>query len=132
MIEIIFRLVSNIPIFDWAVFRIFISSNIIALFISIILLFIKEKIGKIISIILMFVLMFYAILQAGFENFLGVYVSIKSSSQLGAVEEFISVYFASFKIYFWLITIPFILYIIYKLYFEKRLFKWFGTRRISF
>lgn len=123
MIEIIFRLVSNIPIFDWAVFRIFISSNIIALFISIILLFIKEKIGKIISIILMFVLMFYAILQAGFENFLGVYVSIKSSSQLGAVEEFISVYFASFKIYFWLITIPFILYIIYKLYFEKRLFK---------
>lgn len=123
LIEILFRILSDMAILDWAVFRIFLSCNIIALIISILTCFLKETIGRILEIIVLFIITAYTIAQAGFENFIGVYISIGTSSQLGAVTEYIKDYFASFDAVFWTMAIPFILYVLYKCFLEKRIFK---------
>ncbi len=122
-IEIMFRILEGMPIFDWAVFRIFLSCNIISLLLSILTSFVKEKVGRILSILVLFIITIYTILQAGFDNFLGVYISLGTSSQLGAVKEYIGDYFASFDAVFWTMLIPFVLYCVYKIRFEKKVFK---------
>lgn len=123
LIEILFRILSDMAIFDWAVFRIFLSCNIISLIISILTCFLKESIGRILEILMLFIITAYTIAQAGFENFIGVYISIGTSSQLGAVTEYIKDYFASFDAVFWTMAIPFILYVLYKYFLEKRIFR---------
>ncbi len=121
-VEILFRVFSNMPLLDWAIFRIFLGCNIIALLVSFIELFFKEKFGNILSGVVLFIATIYAILQAGFENYIGVYVSLGTSSQLGAVTEYIKDYFDSFNPFFYTLLIPFALYIIYKVFFEKIIF----------
>lgn len=122
IIEIMFRSFEEMAIFDWAVFRIFIGCNIFALLVSSITCFMKESIGRIVSILVLLVATIYAILQAGFENFLGVYISIGTSSQLGAVTEYIQDYFASFNPSFWWMLLPFVLFVLYKCFLEKKIF----------
>ncbi len=123
IIEVLFRILEGMPIFDWAVLRIFISSNILSLFVSILTSFMKEKIGNIFSGIVLFIIAIYTTLQAGFQNFLGVYISLGTSSQLGAVKEYIGDYFSSFNPLFWTIFIPFVLYLIYKIFIENKIFR---------
>lgn len=122
IIEILFKILLKMPIFSWATLRIFLSSNIIALLVSFIIVFLNEKKGKIISILILLIATIYAIMQAGFENYIGVYVSLGTSSQLGAVTEYIKDYFDSFNPWFYTLAIPFILFIIYKLCLEKKIF----------
>lgn len=123
LLEILFRLMSEMPIFDWGVFRIFLSCNILAMFISCLTCFLKELVGKIISCAVLLLATIYTILQAGFMNFLGVYISIGTSSQLGAVKEYIADYFASFDAVFWLMLLPFVFYVVYKFFLEQKLFE---------
>ncbi len=123
IIEILFKILLEMPIIEWSTLRIFISCNILALFISLITLFLKEKSNKIISSLILLIASIYAIMQAGFENYIGVYVSLGTSSQLGAVKEYIKDYFDSFNPLFYTLAIPFILFIIYKLIFERKIFK---------
>lgn len=122
-VELLFRILANMPLFDWAVIRIFLSCGILSLVISLLILPLKEKTGKKISIIFFFIITIYAILQAGFKNYLGVYISFGTSSQLGAVKEYIRDYFDSFNPFFYTIIIPFLFYCIYKIFFEKKVFK---------
>ena len=75
------------------------------------------------SIIVLLIATIYAIMQAGFENYLGVFISLGTSSQLGAVTEYIKDYFDSFNPLFYTMAIPFVIYIVYKLWIEKLIFK---------
>ncbi len=131
LVELMFRHFENLALLDWAVFRIFIGCNLFAFIISSMTCFMKESIGRILSIFILFVATIYAILQAGFENFLGVYISIGTSSQLGAVAEYIQDYLASFNPHFWLMLIPFILYVLYKFFLEKKIFKYYYEEEVS-
>lgn len=111
------------PILDWAVFRIFLSCNLLSLLIAILTCFISELASKIVSSLVLFIATIYTILQAGFMNFLGVYISIGTSSQLGAVKGYIADYFASFDAIFWAMLLPFIMYEVYKIFLERKLFQ---------
>ena len=123
IIEVLFKILLKMPILDWSTLRIFISCNIISLLISLITLILKEKSSRILSGIVLLIATIYAIMQAGFENYIGVYVSLGTSSQLGAVKEYIRDYFDSFNPLFYTLTIPFIIYLLYKLILENKLFK---------
>lgn len=123
VIEIMFKICGNIPVFDYSLLRIFLSTNIIALIFSFIELLLPKKVNVGINIMLVLTATVYSIAQLGFENFLGVYISLGTSSQLGAVIDYIREYLLSFKWYFWLLVIPFILLIIYYIFFDKRVFK---------
>ena len=114
-IEMIFKAVENTSVLDWSSLRIFIGISIISLFLSILLSFCKKWIANILTFLIVIIATIYAIAQAGFENYLGVYISINTSSQLGAVKEYVRDYIASFNGIFYIITIPLILLIIYKI-----------------
>ncbi len=114
-IEMIFKAVENTSVLDWSSLRIFMGISIISLFLSILLSFCKKWIANIFTFLIVIIATIYAIAQAGFENYLGVYISINTSSQLGAVKEYVRDYIASFNGIFYIITIPLVLLIVYKI-----------------
>ena len=113
LIEIIFKLVNNQNIFTISSLRILISSICLSLIVSFFELFIKDKFVPKLNILLIGLITLYSILQAGFNNFIGVYISFNVSSQAGAVFSYIFDFFKSFYWYYYLILLPFILLIVY-------------------
>ena len=108
-VEIIFRLISNINVFNFSFLRIFLAISIISMVLSLIISFISKKISNIISIIIIFVFSFYAFLELLFNNFLGVYMSFNTVSQAGAVKDYIKDFLMSMKSIYLCIFIPFII-----------------------
>lgn len=119
ILEIVFRLISNIPILNIAMIRVFVGLNFIALITSFILSWIDKKYSKFFVIFLSLVYTIYAFFQLGFNNFIGVYASVNSSSQLGAVTDYVKEFLLSFLPKFYLIFIPFILIICYYIFLDK-------------
>ena len=115
IVEMLFKILSGYFSFDYSILRILLSSY----FLSIIINLIKNKLAnKIVSAIIYFIITIYSFCQLGFYNFLGNYISVNSSSQLGKVTDYIKDFFDSFKTSYYIILIPFIIYLIY-LYFNK-------------
>lgn len=120
-VEVIFKLISGSAIFNWSILRILFGIVILSTIISYLLNFIKSTLAnKIISSIFVFASSFYACVQAGFYNFLGVYISFQTSSQLGAVTSYIKDFVASFKFQYFLIFIPFLFLLIFYMFFDKK------------
>ena len=117
--EIIFKLVSDSNIFDLSTIRIFLGINILVSIITFVLSFVNGLFKKIIISLLVFLVGLYSCLQAGFYNFLGVYMSFQTSSQLDAVIDYIKDFFNSFDIAYFLTFIPFILVLIFMIFFGK-------------
>ena len=122
-IEIIFRLVMKIPIWDWAMLRVFISLNIISLVLSFFTLKLGRIATKFINLLIVLIASIYALVQAGFENYLGVFMSVGTSSQAGAVKDYITDYLNSFMWYYWLIMIPSLILLVYYLFIEPRYYR---------
>jgi len=125
LVEIIFKIVNYFKIIDWSSLRIIISTIIISLIISIIEYFIPRKIHKYINCIVVFVASLYALAQSGFNNYIGVYMSLGTSSQFGAVVDYIREFIFSFKWYYYFIITPFIISLIYYILFAKKINKKF-------
>lgn len=120
-IEVIFRVISGFNIWGWTTLRIFLGVILISLLFSSLATLIKKRwIKNLICIIVVFILSLYAWLQLGFINYLGVYISFNTSSQFGAVKDYFWDYMASFKWFYYLIFIPFILYVIYLIIISKK------------
>jgi len=113
LIELIFKMVNNQHIFDISVIRILFSTIMISMIISYIELFVKEKHIPKINILVTLVISIYSIMQVGFNNFLGVYISVNVTSQAGAVISYIFDFIKSFYWYYYLLLLPFIFLIIY-------------------
>ncbi len=120
-IELIFRALNNFEIFSYATLRIFISTFIISLLVVFISSLTKRKWIRN-SIILLFIFLYslYAWLQLGFLNFLGVYISFNTSSQFGAVKDYVGDFFGSFKLNYFLVFLPFIFSLIDYLIIERK------------
>ena len=96
--EVLFRMVSGITLFDFSLLRIFLGVNIISLILGALYSFCGRIAGNILSFITTLLLTLYGILQIGFYNYLGDYISFGNSSQAGAVTDYIGDYFSSFSI----------------------------------
>lgn len=120
-IEILTRIIVNADLFSFAVLRIFLGLVFISIMISSILGKVPKKVAKIINIVLVLAFTIYSFLQVGFHNFLGVYMSFKTSSQFGAVTSYIKDFFLSFKLMFLIIFIPFIFLILYYVFLDKKI-----------
>ena len=119
ILEILFRVLSGIKVFDISILRILIGTSIFSLFLGYLFSLLSNKKSKIAVIIVASVLTIYAFLQLGFKNFLGVYVSFNTSSQLGAVVDYIREFFKSFLLRYYFILIPLGLLLIYYLFIDK-------------
>ncbi len=118
--EVIFKLINKSNIFDISTLRIFLGINIICAIVSFFLNFANHIVKKVVTSILVFATSVYACAQLGFFNFLGVYISFQTSSQLGAVKDYVKDFIRSFKPYFFLVLIPFILVIAFYIFFSKK------------
>lgn len=123
LIEIIFKLVNNQNLFNVSVIRILFSTIIISLIISYIELYLKNKTCKKLNLLIIFIISFYSILQVGFNNFLGVYISFNVTSQAGAVTSYIIDFIKSFYWYYYLLLFPFILLIVFYKLQERKIIK---------
>lgn len=121
--EVIFKIINKSSIFTISTLRIFLGINIICAIISFILNFTNSLVKKIVSSLLIFATSIYTCVQLGFLNFLGVYASFQTSSQLGAVKDYIKDFFRSFKWQYFLTLIPFVLVILFYIIFSKKLNK---------
>lgn len=114
-LEILFKILNNSFTIDYSLLRILLSSYILSILVNLI----KNKtIYKLTSTIIYFAITIYSFIQLGFNNFLGLFMSVNTSSQFSKVTDYIKDYFNSFKESYYLILIPFLIYIIY-LYFVK-------------
>ena len=120
IIEIIFRIIEQIPIIHYASSRIFLGLNILALFFGYLLSFLPKIIAKVGNILLVLIASIYSVLELGFHNFLGVYASISTNTQLGAVTSYIKDFLGSFKWSYFLLFIPFILLVLYYILLDKK------------
>lgn len=119
LLEILFRIISGVKLFDISLIRIFIGLNFISLLISFILSWTNKLGAKIFTILIGFIFSIYAFLQLGFNNFIGVYMSFNTSSQLGAVTDYVKEFLASFLGRFYFIFIPLCILILYYVLFDK-------------
>lgn len=113
LIELIFKGINHQNVLTISTIRILFSTIILSLIISYIELYLNEKKTKTINILLVTIITIYTILQAGFNNFIGVYMSFNVSGQAGAVTSYIFDFLKSFYWYYYLIFLPLILLIIY-------------------
>lgn len=119
--ELIFRWCVGFSLLDWSVLRIFIGLNMVCLALSAIFSFFGRIVSNILTFIVAFIGTAYAIIQAGFVNYLGVFMSFGTASQAGAVQDYIMDYIASFSWKFWLIAVPVVLLFIFYILFDYRL-----------
>lgn len=120
IIEIIFRVIEQMPILHYASLRILLGLSILALFFGYILSFLPKIVAKIGNILIVFIVTIYSALELGFHNFLGVYASIGTNTQLGAVTSYIGDFLGSFKGIYFLLFIPFICLLFYYLFLDKK------------
>ncbi len=118
-LEITFRLICGTSVFEVAYLRIFLGLVFISLIISFILSWSNKTCSKVLIILFSFIFTFYAFLQLGFNNFIGVYMSFNTSSQLGAVTSYVKEFLLSFLGKFYFIFIPFILLVLYYVFLDK-------------
>ena len=113
LIELIFGIISKYEIFSFSMLRIILSTFILSfLVVTIACLFPKKWMKNIVIMIYLVAYSVYAYIQLGFLNYLGVYISFNTSSQLGAVKDYIGDYLESFKFIFNFALIPLIISII--------------------
>lgn len=120
LLEVLFRVIDGMPVFSVEGIRIFLGLNIISLFLGYILSFLPRIVNKIIVLLLVLIASIYGIAELGFHNFLGVYASVGTNTQLGAVTSYIGEFLSSFKWTFYLLIIPFVLLFIYYLFIDKK------------
>jgi len=120
LIEIIFKIISKTPVLDFSTLRIFIGLNVVCSLVSFILNFFGKVVKRIVTILLVLGFGIYACLQLGFFNFLGVYISFQTSSQLGAVTDYIADFLKTFKWYYLFELLPFVLLVAYYIFFDKK------------
>lgn len=123
LLEIIFRLITNLPIFNYSLIRIFLANSLISIIIAYISSFFKKKINFIICTIYLLVISIYGLLQLAFNNYIGVYISFNTSSQLGAVKDYIIDFIKAIKPNYYLILLPLVIAIISKILLSKIGFK---------
>lgn len=121
VLEVIFRLVLNLPLLDWAVLRIFLMINIISLIFGALFSFVGRIGGNILTFLVVLISTIYSIAQAGFENYLGVFISFGTSSQAGAVTDYFSDYIASFSATFAFLLIPVVVLALFYIFLEHRI-----------
>ena len=121
--EIIFRIINESSLLDLSVVRILCEMSILASILTFI--FMKFKLGmrRFLTIFIVFLSNIYACIQLGFNNFLGVYISFQTSSQLGAVRDYVADFIRSFKLYYFLTLIPFVVILISYIIFSKKIDK---------
>ena len=122
IIELLFRaLTPDFELFDISTFRILISTFTITFLVTFLSSLIKYRwIRNTVNSIYLILYSVYAWLQVSFLNYLGVYMSFNTSSQFGAVKDYIGDFIDSIRLDYYIIFIPIVLFIIIYFVFVRK------------
>lgn len=113
VVEMLFKIIFKSFSFDYTVLRIFLSSCILGIIITLITTNLKVVPRRIVLILFNFLVAFYTWLQMGFMDFLGTFISMGSAEQGTKITAYIGDFLLSINWKTYMILIPFILSIIY-------------------
>ncbi len=119
--EMIFKFINGSDILTIDTVRILMGLGVLSGVLSFVFSFLKEGLAKFFVVFANFLVSFYASIQLGFDNFIGVYISFQTSSQLGAVKDYISDFVRSFEPIFFMPFLSFVLVLLICIFFRKRL-----------
>ena len=112
-IELVFKIITFKNILEWSVLRILVFNFSSSLLISFILSFFKEKVVKIIILVLVLFSGIYTITEMGFNNFMGNYMSFNAAGDgIGRVSEYVLEFIRYIRLEYYLCLIPFIILLI--------------------
>lgn len=120
ILEIFFKVIMGLSVFNWSVLRIFLGCIILSNIISLLISFLKRKYANIIVCVLLFLLGILFTAQGGMHNYLGTYISLGTASQAHAIEYFIGDFFTSLNPWFYMLFIIPILYVLYFIFLDKK------------
>ena len=120
ILEIFFKVIMGLSVFNWSVLRIFLGCIILSNIISLLISFLKRKYANIIVCVLLFLLGILFTAQGGMRNYLGTYMSLGTASQAHAIEYFIGDFFTSLNPWFYMLFIIPILYVLYFIFLDKK------------
>ncbi len=120
LLEIFFKVIMGLSVFNWSVLRIFLGCIILSNIISLLISFLKRKYANIIVCVLLFLLGILFTAQGGMHNYLGTYMSLGTASQAHAIEYFIGDFFTSLNPWFYTLFIIPILYVLYFIFLDKK------------
>lgn len=129
--EILVRALTNVEN-TYAIVRIGISSLIISLIWNLFTCYFKKTIRKILNIIFSFIVSFYTFVEVGLYNYIGVYMGIANGEQGLKTVDYISDFIKSINISYYIIFIPFILYLFYILFIDKKLLKFEAIKKSKY
>ena len=122
-VELIVKLINGYSIISWSSVRIIVGLSIISLILSFAISYLKSYQQKIITCVIAFAFSAYSCIQLGFLKFLGVYASLQSANQAGAVKDYISDFLKSFNPLFLTTFIPFIGLVVIYIFNKRRIYK---------
>lgn len=121
LLEVFFKLFNGISLFNWSIIRIFLGVNMVCLIFGFLYSFCGRIVGNALTIITAFIFTIYSILQTGFYNFIGTFMSLGNLSQLDVVTDYFGDYIASFRWYYWIMLLPFIGVVAYYVLVEHKI-----------
>lgn len=137
LLEIIFKVIMGLSVFNWSSLRIFLGCIILSNIISLLISFLKRKYANVIICTLLVILCILFTAQGGMYNYLGTFMSLGTASQAHAIEYFIGDFFTSLNSWFFILFIIPVLFILYFAFFEKKFidktikYKYKVVRRLS-
>ena len=120
LIEILFKVIMGLNIFNWSFLRILLGTIILSNIISLLSSGLKRKYANIIVCVLLFIICILFTAQGGMYNYLGTFMSLGTASQAHAIEYFIGDFFTSLNPWFFSLFIIPILYILYFIFMDKK------------
>lgn len=119
-VEVLFRILLNFPLLDYATIRIFFSIVLLVSLLNLLsLLFKTNKQRNIFMLVWLFLVSFYDWGQLGFHNYLGMFISLNTASQASAVTDYIEAFLESFPAESYMLYAPLCIYAIYLIFFKK-------------
>ena len=123
LIEFLVRIFTGVELFSAATFRIFLSSVIIALFLSFLGHFFNKITHRVLNIVYVVILGVFEFVEVGLFNYLGFFMGIGNSDQGTKVVDYIKDYLSSMPGEYWLILIFTVLMVIYFVTLDRLILK---------
>lgn len=125
-IEILFKVISFHTIFDFELMRIFLFTIVFSLISSFIFTLFKPLVAKILSCMTVFIMGLYTLLQLGFKNFMGNFMSLSmlgGGGDANRISNEVSTFLASIRLEYYLCFLPLIILLILFIW-KKNWFKY--------
>ena len=122
-IELLFKLLFFSELFSFETIRIILFTLSISTILSFIFTLFKEKIAKVLTLISIFCLGLYTLLEMSFKNFMGNYMSISmifGGGEADRINSEIPIFISNIKPIYYLCLLPFIVVFFIKIKYEKQ------------